>query len=79
MAESAKAAVEVTAGVLPGTPEDQYTKKWFLTSREWEQAMHDGTMGTVLAELNGRALGYAGMLMLQPDRLNWVRTEWIWF
>lgn len=31
-----------------------------------------------MADYNGRALGYAGLLMLQPNRVNWVRTEWIY-
>jgi hypothetical protein len=40
--------------------------------------MHDGKMGDVLAQFAGKAQGYAMLLMLQPDTVNWVRTEWIW-
>lgn len=75
---SVKAIVEVQAGVIPGQPEEQYDKRWVITSQEWDTAMREGTQGTTLAEFAGRAQGYSMMLMLQPDRVNWVRTEWMW-
>lgn len=79
MADSARVIVEVVAGLIPGQdPEPEYTRRWALTSEEWKAAGDAGKQGEALAELNGRAQGYAGMLMLQPDRLNWVRTDWIW-
>lgn len=34
--ESARCMWEVMAGVIPGTPMPEYTKRWGLTSREWE-------------------------------------------
>jgi len=71
---AAKAIVEVTAGVLPGAAEPEMTRRWALTSQDWE-----GRGGTeTLAEMNGKAMGYACLLMLQPNRVNWVRTDWIW-
>jgi hypothetical protein len=73
---SARVVVEVMAGVIPGQPEPEYTRRWTLSTDEWEAA---GTnQSAALAELNGRAVGYASLLMLQPDRLNWVRTDWLW-
>lgn len=78
MAESARVVVEVQAGLVPGHPEAEHTRRWGLTSDEWQSAMDSQRAGAVLAELNGRAQGYAGMLMLQPDRLNWVRVDWLW-
>jgi hypothetical protein len=78
MVESARVIVEVHAGVIPGTVEAEHTRRWALTSSAWEAAEQSGTQSEALAELNGKAQGYAGLLMLQPDRLNWVRTEWIW-
>lgn len=79
MAESARVIVEVVAGLIPGKdPEPEFTRRWALTSAEWQAAVDAGKHGEALAQLNGRAQGYAGMLMLQPDRLNWVRTDWIW-
>jgi hypothetical protein len=75
MASSARVIVEVQAGVLPGTPEPEFTRRWAITSDEWDIA---GDQSETLATLNGKAVGYAMLLMLQPDRVNWVRTEWLW-
>lgn len=75
--ESARVIVEVVAGILPGTPMPEHTKAFAITSKEWNEADEDGrTM--LLIRANGQALAYAGLLMLQPDRFNWVKTEWIW-
>ncbi len=77
MSDSARVIVEVVAGLIPGQqPEQEYTRRWALTSAEWEAA--GSAQSEALAVLNGKAQGYAGLLMLQPDRFNWVRTDWIW-
>ncbi len=77
MAESARVIVEVVAGLIPGKdPDPEFTRRFHITGAEWEEAGEN--QGNLLAEVNGRAQGYAGYLMLQPDRLNWVRTDWIW-
>lgn len=80
--QSVKLIVEVTAGLIPGEPEQEYTRRFTMTSAEWEEATQSrvapSAHGELLAKLNGQALGYAGYLMLQPDRLNWVRTDWLW-
>jgi hypothetical protein len=67
--------VEVVAGLVPEIPEPEFTRRWALTSRQWNDA--EDKSGT-LAELAGRANGYATLLMVQPDRVNWVRLDWIW-
>lgn len=77
--ENARLIVEVVAGLLPGKdPDPQFTRRFAITGREWREAHESGTVGELLAKTNGQAQGYAALLMLQPDRLNWVRTEWIW-
>lgn len=70
--------VEVVAGLKPKVPMPEYTRRWALTAEEWDAATAAGGPEEKLAELNGRAQGYAALLMLQPDRLNWVRTDWLW-
>lgn len=75
--DSAKLGIDVVAGIVPGTPMPELTRRFFLTSAEWHADGADQV--AMLAELNGRAQGYAAMLMLQPDRYNWVKTEWVWF
>jgi len=74
----ARVIVEVVAGLIPNDPMPEYTRRWALTGEEWSAAIADGTAEEKLAELNGRAQGYAMLLMLQPNRLNWVRTDWLW-
>lgn len=73
-----KLMIEVTAGVLPGTPDPAHTRHYNMSSDEWEKAEEAGLTGPALAELNGQAAGYAALLQLQPDMFNWVRTEWVW-
>uniref|UniRef100_UPI003F49B3EE hypothetical protein n=1 Tax=Nonomuraea sp. CA-251285 TaxID=3240002 RepID=UPI003F49B3EE len=76
--DTARVIVEVVAGLLPGRPDAGHTRRWVLTSQQWDDLADDVARSAALAELNGRAQGYAGLLMLQPDRLNWVRLDWIW-
>lgn len=73
--ERVRVVVEVVAGLIPQRPDPEHTRRYALTTREWEEA---DDQVALLAELNGRAMGYAGSLMLQPDRLNWVSTTWLW-
>jgi hypothetical protein len=76
--DQARVIVEVVAGLLPQRPEPEFTRRWAISSQEWSEAGEADRQSERLAELNGRAVGYAGLLMLQPDRLNWVRVDWIW-
>lgn len=79
--ESARLIIEVSAGVVPQQPIAEYTRQFAITSREWQEATdtRDGMRQSELLSLrNGQAQGYAGLLMLQPDRVNWVRTDWLW-
>lgn len=74
---TARCGVDVVAGVLPGTPMEEYTRQWFLTSEEWNA--DDADQAQLLTDLAGKATAWATYLMLQPDRVNWVKTEWVWF
>jgi hypothetical protein len=54
-------------------------KQWAISSEEWAKAANEeGGHGYLLSSRNGQALGYASWLMMQPDRVNWVKTNWIW-
>lgn len=72
--QTAKFILEVTAGLIPGRVDDAFTRRYAITSEEWADNPEPAHL---LAEVNGKAQGYAGLLMLQPDRLNWVRLDWI--
>jgi hypothetical protein len=71
-----RVAITVTAGVLPGISEDEFTRSWYISSDEWDAAADRAS--ELLAERNGQAQGYAALLMLRPDRVNWVNVEWLW-
>lgn len=80
--------IEVLAGLVPGgTPDPAFTRRWHITSREWyalqevDRRRARGELfgsAEALAKLAGEAQGYALLLMLQPERFNWVRTDWVW-
>jgi hypothetical protein len=72
--QRAKFILEVTAGLIPGRVDDAYTRRYAITGQEWESHPEPSHL---LAEVNGKAQGYAGLLMLQPNYLNWVRLDWI--
>ena len=88
----ARLLVEVTASVLPpeidftdqegpwqrSRPEKEHTRVFVITSEEWAAAGEADRQGELLAEVNGKATGYAQLLMLQPDRFNHVRVDWLW-
>lgn len=81
--EQARCGVDVVAGVLPGTPMPELTRRWFVTSNEWAATKNAEDPGmaqaALLADVAGKANAWATYLMLQPDRVNWVKTEWVWF
>lgn len=73
--ESARCCWEVVAGLIPGkNPEPEFTKQWWITSAQW--ASDDGL--ALWEKGRDEAYDYAKTL-LDPNRLNWVRVDWIWF
>lgn len=85
-AESAKVIIEVTAGLIPGQPEHEFTRRWAVTSQEWADAEHADEnsdpghafhRALLLAFRQAEADEYARMLR-NPARWNWTRTDWIW-
>lgn len=95
--EAARLIIEVTCGVIPGTPEPEFTRRWAITSAEWDlanqadaellqQSQESGDPGPAghafhamlkLSFTAAEADEYA-RLMRNPQRFNWVRTEWLW-
>jgi hypothetical protein len=83
----ARCAWEVTAGLIPGTPIGEHTKRWCLTGETWEaensmteaefqKARPDGR--STFIEFRDAAYEYARSLT-DPRYINWVRVDWIWF
>lgn len=73
--DTVKMVIEVVAGVIPGTPMSEHTKRWSITSKQWDEA--GDTIGILVSEMLGQAQGYAAYLM-NPQRVNWVRCDWVW-
>lgn len=73
---SARCGVDVVAGVLPGMPEPEFTRRWVITSEQWHAEGADQLK--LLSDLAGVASAYATNLMLKPERLNWVQLVWVW-
>jgi hypothetical protein len=65
----ARAAFEVTAGVIPESPDPELTRQYVF---------HSGHEDSEFAKLRDQAYDYA-QLLIDPSRLNWVRVDWVWF
>lgn len=75
----AKGAWEVRAGIIPGTPEPEFTRRWFYSSQDYEEDVaRPQEENTTFCRLREEALEYARGLH-DPRRLNWVEMSWIWY
>lgn len=81
-AKSLRIAIEVVGGLIPGTPIAEHTKKFFITSDVWyaegEYAGKQKEAKEEILKVYGYAQEYARNLM-NPQVLNWVRLDWIYF
>lgn len=76
MVEAARCAWEITAGVIPNIPMVRYSRRIFLTSKEWDGGSKEG-VDRFLAK-QGEAMMHVVSLQ-NPQTLNWVHLDWIWF
>lgn len=67
--ENARVIIEVQAGIIPGEPMEEYTRRWVLTREQYESDDYDD------ARID--AANYV-MEVQDPQRVSWVRFEWIW-
>jgi hypothetical protein len=78
---------EVVAGIIPGLPIQEHTRRWVITGEYWERinemtdeeftkAHPDGKSSYV--KFGEEAQEYARSL-IDPRGLTWVRVDWIWF
>lgn len=79
---SVRIAMEVQAGLIPGQPMPEYTKKFFISSDAWyasgEYVGKEQEAKEEILKVYGYAQEYARNLM-NPQILNWVRMDWIYF
>jgi hypothetical protein len=79
--KSARILIEVVAGIIPGTPIPEHTKKFAITSDVWyaegeyENRKEEAKMEVL--KVYGLAQEYMRNLM-NPQALNWVRLDWIY-
>lgn len=94
MSDSAKVIIEVQAGLLPGEADPKFSRRWAVTSAEWEDAQRRDAETLQQAQESGEPAEAMEMYLLlasraavadeyaralrDPSRINWVRTEWIW-
>ena len=70
-----RAAWQVQAGLIPGTPMPDYSKSWFYTYEHYES---DGMeRGDTFSRLQAEATAWAANL--QECGLNWVSVEYLWY
>lgn len=76
--EAAKLIIEVTAGIIPGTPIAEHTRRWGWTSRDQQLLeIDDSAAREKWIRIAGESREYAATLE-NPAQLNWVRRDWIW-
>ena len=81
MAERLAAAWEVRAGVIPGTPTLELTKRWAYTSADREEdERHLGELGyqAIFNKRQACAISYHAQLT-NPNVNNWADLSFIWF
>jgi hypothetical protein len=78
MPVAAKAIIEVHAGVIPGQPMAEFTKRWSYDSNDYEQDLKTPEdQPTILSLRLTEAHDYA-MGLSNPHYVTWVRVDWIW-
>jgi hypothetical protein len=79
-----KGAWEVRAGIIPGTPMEQFSKRFFYTSADKdadEKANPEGkdlAYHSILAKRRAEAMDYFLQVSL-PQLNNWAEITFIWY
>jgi len=78
---AARILFEVTAGMIPGTPLPNLTRRFEIDDAQWDHAAAMGVHASsyLISMTRDRAQTYAGVLMLSPETVQWVRTEYLVF
>jgi len=66
-----KCSVSVTAGLVIGQPIPNLTRTWTFTQEDLDNP-------PIYVDRTGSAMNYA-MSLQNPQTVNWVRLEWIWY
>lgn len=66
-----KCSIQVVAGVVPNEPIPEYTREWGFDSKDLEDKW-------LYIDKSGAAMNYA-MSLQNPQKVNWVMMNWIWY
>jgi len=78
MPEALKLSIVVQAGLIVGSPDPQYTRRWEWTSTD-QLLLEEGNRDAAdrWIRVAGESREYAATIET-PRLVNWVRREWIW-
>jgi hypothetical protein len=84
--EAARVIIQVDAGLMPGEPEEKFSRRWVITTAEWERALREDAISdeahaqhaALLLMFRAAQADEYARLVRDPARFNWVRTEWTW-
>lgn len=65
----------VTAGIIPGQVESQYTKSWLYNSDDLARDQYQNW--SLWHQMKNEAHEYAKSIT-DPSKVNWVAVDWMW-
>lgn len=68
---SLKCTIRVVAGVVPNQPLSELTRHWDFLQLDLDNP-------PTYLDQSGAAMNYA-MSLQNPEKVNWVKLEWIWY
>ena len=66
-----KCSIQVVAGIIPGKPISKFARVWKFTQEDLDAP-------PTYIDKSGAAMNYA-MSLQNPQKVNWVKLEWIWY
>ena len=66
-----KCSISVQAGIVLGDPRSEFTRTWNFTQEDLNNP-------PTYIDKTGAAMNYA-MSLQNPEKVNWVKLEWIWY
>ena len=71
MGEALKCSIHVYAGIIVGESMPEYSRVWHMTQKDLDNP-------PTYIDNGGAAMNYA-MSLQNPEKVNWVRLDWIWY
>ena len=68
---SLRCSIQVKAGIIPGEAQPELTRTWEFTKEDLDNPPK-------YVDDTGAAMNYA-MSLQNPQEVNWVKLEWVWY